>query len=288
MSQRGLFVGLVTLDLVYLVETLPRPNQKVVALDSTIAAGGPAANAAVTFQHLGNQALLLSALGSHPLSHLIGADLQQWGVTIADLATEQSAPPSTSSILVTRATGDRAVVSLNATRIQAASERIPPDILQNTAIVLLDGHQMQVAQSIAQSAKAQQIAVVIDGGSWKPGFERVLPWVDYAVCSANFYPPGCDSAADVFAYLSNFGISDIAITQGHQPIQYRSGGKSGEVPVLQITPVDTLGAGDVFHGAFCHAILNMGFCEALAAAAIVAAQSCQFFGTRSWMTSSLG
>jgi sugar/nucleoside kinase (ribokinase family) len=58
MARKGLFIGMVTLDLVYLSSKLPGNNQKVVASDYTVAAGGPATNAAVTFSYLGNQATI--------------------------------------------------------------------------------------------------------------------------------------------------------------------------------------------------------------------------------------
>ncbi|MCV3216935.1 PfkB family carbohydrate kinase, partial [Plectonema radiosum NIES-515] len=53
----------------------------------------------------------------------------------------------------------------------------------------------------------------------------------------------------------------------------------------KIEPKDTLGAGDIFHGAFCNYILRESFPDALAQAANIAAYSCQFFGTRRWMNS---
>ncbi|TAG00060.1 MAG: sugar kinase, partial [Oscillatoriales cyanobacterium] len=56
--KTGLFLGLATLDLIYLASKPPGENQKVVAVDSTIAAGGPATNAAVAFSGLGNAAVL--------------------------------------------------------------------------------------------------------------------------------------------------------------------------------------------------------------------------------------
>jgi len=48
-------------------------------------------------------------------------------------------------------------------------------------------------------------------------------------------------------------------------------------------PVDTLGAGDIFHGAFCHFILQESWEDALGKAAEVASHSCRYFGTREWM-----
>jgi len=281
MTKQGLFVGLVTLDLVYLVTALPQSNQKIVALEDSMTAGGPAANAAVTFSHLGNSATLLSSVGQHPSRQLVLADLH--GVAIADLTPNRTQSLPISSILVTQATGERAIVSRNAVQAQAPTTAIPVDILQETEIVLIDGHQMAVGQAIAKQAKAQQIPVVVDGGSWKAGFEEVLPYVDYAICSANFLPPQCSTLADVFDYLISLKIPHIAITNGSQPIQYFYQGSEGQIPVPKIQPVDTLGAGDIFHGAFCHFILRTNFLEALALAADVAGRSCQFFGTRQWM-----
>jgi sugar/nucleoside kinase (ribokinase family) len=280
MSQ-GLFIGLITIDLIYLVQDLPQPNQKIIALDDAVTAGGPATNAAMTFTYLGNAATLLGSLGQHPSRQLALADLQP--LTIADLTPTRTQPLPLSSILVTQSTGDRAVVSRNAVQFQAPVTAIPADILQKIDIVLIDGHQMAVGGAIAQSAQSQQIPVVIDGGSWKPEFEEVLTHTDYAICSANFRPPQCFTTAQVFDYLCALNIPHIAITQGAQPIRYFHQGKFGEMPVPQIQPVDTLGAGDIFHGAFCHFILRTDFETALVQAAAIAAQACQSFGTRQWM-----
>lgn len=284
-TNHGLFVGLVTLDLVYLADTAPSSNQKIVASDYIVAAGGPATNAAVTFNCLGNEAELLGVVGVHPLTHLVRADLANCGVAITDLDPSQSQPPPVSSIIVTQATGERAVVSINAVKNQVGAEHIPADIFQGVDVVLIDGHQMAVGQAIAPAAKTYDIPVVIDGGSWKPGLERVLPFVDYAICSANFYPPNCDHQEQVFAYLEAANIPHIAITNGAKPIQVLSAGHTNCIDVPEIQAVDTLGAGDIFHGAFCHYILRENFTTALASAAEVAAYSCQHFGTRYWMQS---
>jgi len=288
MGQQGLFVGLVTVDLVYLTEAgPPRPNQKLVATDTTISTGGPATNAAVTFSHLGGAAQLLGVVGAHPIRHWIQAELDQYQVKLVDLDPDRTQPPPISSIMVTQGTGERAIVSLNALKAQASPEQIPADLLQGVKIVLVDGHQMAVSAAIASQAKAAGIPVVLDGGSWKPGLETVLPFVDYALCSQDFYPPGCQTTAEVLDYLVELGIPHLAITQGERPIQYLNAGQLGAVQVPQVPVVDTAGAGDIFHGAFCHGILTQPFEKALTAAAQVASFSCQFLGTRSWLTDEL-
>lgn len=275
MAKHGLFVGLVTLDLIYLADAPPGTNQKIVAQDTTIAAGGPATNAAIAFQQLGNSATLIGAIGSHPICHLIQSDLQACGVQTVDLAPTRTDSPPVSSIVVTKSTGDRSVVSINAVRSQIDSDGISPDILDNVDVVLIDGHQMAIGAKLAEEAQARNIPVVIDAGSWKPGFETVLPWVDYAICSANFQPPNDQS---VFEYLRSFNIPHVAITHGKNAIEL----PKTQINVPQVPVVDTLGAGDIFHGAFCHYILMCDFPTALSKAAQIAAHSCQFFGTREW------
>lgn len=282
MGYFGLFVGMTTLDFIYLSERYPQENQKVVAQDYLSVAGGPATNAAVAFSYFGNRGKLLSVFGQNPLNKLIRADLEDYPIEIVDLMPERTVSPPVSSIIVIAATGERSVISINAQKFQANDSQIPKNILEGIDIVLIDGHQLPVSLVIAKAAKERQIPVVIDGGSWKQGLEKVLPFIDYAVCSANFYPPRCRNCEDVFDYLQAMDISQIAITGGEQPIQYFEGGKINIIPVPSIKAVDTLGAGDIFHGAFCHYILQENFSTALTQAAQIASKSCQTFGTRDW------
>ena len=286
MGYKGLFIGLTTLDCIYLSDRHIEPNEKIVALDYLTAAGGPATNAAVafsSFSRFGNQGKLLTVLGKHPLNQLIRSDLKDYPLEIVDLIPQQSISPPVSSIIVMVNTGERSVISVNAVKTQAKPLNVSRDILEEIDIVLIDGHQIDVSLALIKIANRYQIPVVMDGGSWKPGLEKVLPYVDYAICSANFYPPGCGTIESVFNFLQNQKIEHIAITQGQQPILYLKQ-EIATIPVPKIEAVDTLGAGDIFHGAFCHHILKEDFATALNSAALIASKSCQYFGTRKWLT----
>jgi len=277
-----------TLDCIYQAEHPPAANEKVVALKSLMVAGGPATNAAVAFAQLGreNQAVLSSVLGEHPLSTLLREDLQWQGVTLADLDAGQLAPPPVSSIVVSAESGDRAVISRNAEDMQIAVDQVSETLLDGVDIVLIDGHQMAVSAQVAEWAQARQIPVVVDAGSWKPNFETVLTVADVVVASANFYPPGCTGSTEVFEYLQSQNVKKIAITQGAEPILYfdaeANDEKNGSIEVPQVRAVDTLGAGDIFHGAFCHFFLTHTFEEALMKASRTASFACQHWGTRDW------
>jgi sugar/nucleoside kinase (ribokinase family) len=96
-------------------------------------------------------------------------------------------------------------------------------------------------------------------------------------------PPKCSTGDDVNNYLKNAGVKSIAITKGAAPIRFASGLIEGTMQVPQVQVVDTTGAGDVFHGAFCYfAASGSGFVEALAESAKVAAESCRYRGTTEW------
>ncbi|MGK7931738.1 MAG: sugar kinase [Microcystaceae cyanobacterium] len=281
--MKGLFVGLATLDCIYLVEQFPSQNQKIVALDHCISAGGPAANAAITFQAWGNQGQWLGNLGNHPISQLIKADLQKYNLRIQDLSPDSLFSPPVSSITVTKGSGDRSVISLNATKIQASPEQLPTHLLSDIDIILIDGHQMAISAVIAQEAQQQDIPVIIDGGSWKRGFDTVLPYADYVIASSNFYPPDCHSQEDVLIYLKQFDLKAAAITNGGNAIVFEEKDRKKYLDINSRKVIDTLGAGDIFHGAFCHYILENDVVFSLKKASEVASLSCQFFGTREWL-----
>ena len=284
MPYQGLFIGATTLDLIYKSDRPLPKNQKVVAKDYLTAAGGPATNAAVAFSYFNNRSKLLSVIGQHPLAELIKSDLNNCSVEIVDLAAERTESPPISSIVITANTGERAVIATPTTKYKD-DRAISEASLNSIDIILIDGHQIEASLTLAKMATERDIPVVMDGGSWKQGLDLIIPLVDYAICSANFYPPSCHHYSDVFNFLQDKGVPNIAVTNGERPIQYLDRGEISTLSVSQVDTVDTLGAGDIFHGAFCHHILSSDFPTALSLAAKTASKSCQFFGTRNWLQS---
>jgi len=280
---RAVLIGLSTIDVVYHIDAFPRNNEKILARDQSVSVGGPAANAAIAFAHLGGKPTVVSAIGRHALANMVRDELQQHGVQFVDLNPRFEGVPVISSVSVDKS-GNRNVISANATRIQTPAAQVDPVLLQQAAIVLVDGHYMQACQTWAAAAEARGIPVVLDGGSWKEGSEELLQSTHTAICSADFLPPGCASKDDVFQFLKECGVANIAITDGAAPVEFVSGQSSGTLRVPQVEVVDTMGAGDIFHGAYCYfAATRRGFVESLAEAATIAAESCRYPGTREWM-----
>jgi sugar/nucleoside kinase (ribokinase family) len=284
---RGCFLGLCTIDVIYNVAELPARNSKNVALRQLVLAGGPATNAAATFAYLGGHARLLTVLGTNPVAELIRQDLEALGVQIVDLEPTFNEPPTISSILVTEKNGERVVVSANATRLPVPA-CFDTDLLNDSSILLVDGHFPAASQELARHAKMRGTTVVLDSGSWKPGMEELLRHIDIAICSQDFIPSAGQSEISLVSYMFQLGIKKIAFTAGEDPIRYYLSDDKGSIPVPQAAAADTLGAGDVFHGAFCYRHVGhpLDFIGNLRFAAAIAAKSCQHFGTRAWMKDS--
>lgn len=283
MHPTGIFVGLSTIDIIYSVSEHPLPNRKVAAESQRIYVGGPATNAAITFAFLGGTTTLATPVGRHPLAAVIQEECNRYGVDLIDLASESQDAPPISSICVA-AEGQRSVVSAN-----TAGRTIPPAIvdrerLSGATTLMLDGHAIQACQAWAEAARSSGVPVVLDGGSWKTGTDVLIRSVDVAICSADFWPPGCTNEDDVISLLLASGVQQVAISRGAAPIRWASASGSGLIEVPKLDPVDTTGAGDILHGAFCfYHSAGCEFVEALRRASIIASESCRHQGTREWM-----
>ena len=281
--RKGIFLGLLTADIVYYVPHHPCNNQKLKAERQQSFAGGPATNAAVTFAAFANHATLITGIGRHLLARVAKKDLAEHLVQLIDGTDQPKRPPILSAIMVDLSNGERSIVSANTDFRKLRQDAISESLLADADILMLDGYYLPQAIQMAQWARLRHIPVVLDGGSWKEGLEALLPFVDYAVCSNVFAPPECIDPASVIAYLHDVGIEHIAITRDAEPIIAHYQGETTEVPVMPIKAVDTLGAGDILHGAFCHYILDNTFLASLERAAEVATMSCTSLGTRAWI-----
>lgn len=283
----GVFAGLSTVDIAYRVDSYPAEDTKTQALDQFIGAGGPATNAAVAFAALGGAPTLVTAVGTDRLGDLIRADLAAHGVRIVDLRAGGDHQPPVSSIVVAESAATRTIVSLDGARIAVEYDPALADLLTGVHVLLVDGHYPAPAAGLCAQARALGIPTVLDAGRFKDSHIPLLPYIRSAICSAGFAPPGItpgDTGA-VLTYLRAAGVENIAITNGGEPITGLAGDREFRIDIPETAAVDTLGAGDILHGAFgYYTSTGHGFVRALTLAAEVASFSCRFFGTREWCT----
>ncbi|MCU1697519.1 MAG: kinase [Mycobacterium sp.] len=282
----GVFVGLATLDVIHHIAKAPAVNQKITSTAQFVAAGGPAANAAVTFAALGGDAILLTALGDDPVADLIRADLAAYGVSVLDAAAGTTRAVPVSAVSVVESTGDRSVVSLDAVNSDAPPPGDLGDIVADADVVLVDGHHPLIARAAVRQAAARGIRLVVDAGRWKPVMDDIIPYATDVVCSNDFRMPGVGDPGSTAAALVRSGVRTVVSTHGGDPVEWWSDGESGSVPVEPVVVVDTLGAGDAFHGAYSYFAtrLESGVAERIDRSARVAALRCSVVGPRAWLS----
>ncbi len=281
--MKGLFFGLLTIDLHFYTDHYPEENSKIKAKKFDSYIGGPATNAAITFNHLGGNTELITAIGKNNFNSMVYEDIGQYEIEVKDLLAGEKADPVFASIITSEATGERTIFSYHPpkfsmkTSIEQASE---------LDIALFDGFYIEAAIEQAKLCRKHGITTVLDGGSWKKQTDDLLQYIDIAICSEDFLPPGVIHQTDVTEYLMKKGVKNAAITRGNQAIIVNEGQVNLIVEVPKTNVIDTLGAGDIFHGAFCHFYLkDQNFINSLEKAAQVASYSCQFQGPTAWMDS---
>lgn len=151
-------------------------------------------------------------------------------------------------------------------------------------VVLVDGHHPGLALAASAWAAGSGVPLLVDLGRPKPVFDDVVPRADVVVASAHH-------AGQVDALLAQ-GPAAVAVTAGAGPIVWGTAdGHRGEVVVAPVDALDTLGAGDVFHGAVAFAIARDGlaavvadFPAVLVWASRVAAVRITTVGPHAWRT----
>ena len=276
--MKGLFIGLTSIDLIYALPGFPEENTKNKCEGPMIDIGGPATNAAFTFAALGGTATLVSLIGRNSFSAFMNEKLEQYGIRHLDLDATFRGDPELASIIVNGTNGSRTIVS---SKPKTATVFRPPAVnLGEFDIICLDGFYGEYATKLLRGHRGGS-PVVFDGGSYKPYTEDLIEYLTYPIFSEKFAMPDGRSLHET---MTAKGILNYAITKGEQPIEVYEKERNYRLPVEELHVKDTLGAGDIFHGAFCWYILQerADFRTALKKAGKIAGLSCQFSGTREW------
>lgn len=289
-SSRVLFLGRATLDALYRLDGLPAEDAKVYARQFHAAPGGPALNAALTNALLGGESMLVSAVGGGMWAAQLREEFDRQRIALLDLAAGTSYEAPLCTVLIHAANGSRTIVNPPLSTVYlpplAATwqEALPVDWTPLPKVALTDGFHLEQTLPLLKSCHGAGVSLCLDGGSWKPSTAELAPLLSVAICGERFAIPGQESDPEsIFAWLASQGVPCIAQTRGPKPILCWERGRRFEIEVASIEAADTLGAGDVLHGAFVH-FFAMGeeFETALRRAAEVATASCLSMGITGW------
>jgi len=281
---RILCTGIIVLDEVFRVEEFPQPDGKVQATGFFTVNGGCAANAAVAIARLGGRAALAGPLGGPP-----GED-DNGDRVLAALAREHvdctfcqrvSGLPTALSAIFMNTRGDRTIVTYRDQRIAATMPRDADAIAAAADLVMADNRYPAFVTPICAAARRRDIPVVIDGDRPTAEDDPLFKLATHLIFSSECLraTTGADDLADGLARMARRTGAFLAVSNGPDDILFIADGKLCRLPVFAIDAVDTLGAGDAFHGGFALALAEgKGEVEAMRFGAAVAGIKCSRIG----------
>jgi len=279
-SPKGLFVGSSSFDFISLLDSSFNLTAKQRAKKQAFQVGGLSANAAISFAVLGGKTSFFTCLGNSDASSLCKNELENYNIAFQDVAPD-SYELATSSIIL----NDKERCIISSPKPDKEIEFKPYKNPNLFDILLIDGFHPHAYMPAIETAKDIGVPCVWDADKWRSdSYHDLVKNVDIVIASAEFMPPDCTNQQDVINYFKDKKIKLFAITNGEKPIKVFENNEEYQIQIEEIQALDTLAAGDVFHGAFCYYYAQrLGFRMALEKAAKVASFSCQYFG-REWIS----
>jgi sulfofructose kinase len=187
-------------------------------------------------------------------------------------------------IIVDQATGERTVFWDRDARLTVEPKELKPTAITSARLLHLDGCDVDAAFSAARLARRARIPVVADFDTVYKNVEKLFPYIDYLIASTQFLP-AVTGHADPFRVLENmarvYQVRMPGMTLGRDGALVYHEGKFLYSPGFVVETVDTTGAGDVFHGAFCYSLLaGWSMDRALDFSNAMAALNCTVLGAR--------
>jgi sugar/nucleoside kinase (ribokinase family) len=274
-------MGIVPLDLLYTVERLPRPGEKVNSVDGSIQGGGPVPNTLTGLARLGMRTALVAVVGDDLPGRQVHAELTAEGIDCTRMIVKKRGRSAVAIGMVEGGSGRRTIaldrhIFINPNDLRTAH-------LPHPRLVHLDGRDLEACLKLARWARRRGIPVSFDIGSVRNDVSALMPLVDHLVVADAFAFPftGARSARAAAARLAAQGPSAVVVTEGTRGATGLEGGRWSHRPAYRVESTDTTGAGDAFHAGYLYGLLTgAGMEQRLRLGAAVAALSCTRLGAR--------
>jgi sugar/nucleoside kinase (ribokinase family) len=282
-------VGLNATDTLLLVPHFPAYAGKAPFVREVLSPGGQVASAMAVCSRLGLRAKYVGTVGDDEAGRVQMESLKAANLDLEDVEIRANCPNQRAYIVIDQSTGERTILWRRDDCLRIDPERITPATIAGSRLLHVDGHDTPAVAKAARLARERAIPVSVDVDTIYPGFGEVLALTDYLVASTEF-PEKWTGERDPFRALekiqNEYGMRVAAMTLGSEGALARAGGKFLYSPGFVVQCEDTTGAGDVFHGAFCYAVLaGMPLQEALEFSNAMAALNCTRLGARGGIAS---
>src|SRR5258706_12001 len=248
-------VGLNATDTIIRLRQFPAFNSKVEFRSSEVLPGGQVASAMVASSTWGLKARYAGKVGDDAFASLQRAEMEDAGVE-AHWIVAPDCQSQSSFILVDERSGKRTVLWKRDRSLELFPSEIRREWVVRSKFLHVDGHDCSGAAAAARWAREASIPVSADLDNLYSGVEALLENVDYLISSREF-PARLTGELDLLLslpmLLNRFRCRLVGATLGEDGVLAWDGGRFHYSPAFAIAPVDTTGAGDIFHAGFAYA-----------------------------------
>jgi sulfofructose kinase len=282
--KRVLCVGIATLDQVFRVQAMPTRAEKYRAQDLVVTGGGTAANGAVAIARLGGAVSLYAVLGDDPVGDAILAGLEREKVDCSAVRRLPGLRSPLSAIMVDEA-GERMIVSYADPHIPGPPSWLPARLPEGVDAVLGDTRWQTGSAHFFRLARAAGVPAVLDADRAPQEVPELLALATHVAFSMQGLGD-LTGIGEPRAALAAFGAGNawLGVTDGAAGVYHWAKGAIAHDPAFAVEALDTLGAGDTWHGGFALGLAE-GMTEptAIRFASAAAALKCTRFGGREGM-----
>ena len=280
---RILCIGMPVRDLIFRIQELPARGFKVNASHFDEISGGNALNAAIGIVRLGGRASICGPMGDarETSSSYIFDKLKHEGIETRHIVHMPGLVTPISNIMIDPS-GERTAVTFRDPELWKVRLPSTDKLLEDCAAILTESRCAEFCTDVCTEARQRGIPVIVDVDRTMSLREGLLTASSHLVFSSEALQSTAGIAEDGEALekIAKLTSSFLAGTRGAQGTLWLDQQQHlQQTPAFRVHTVDTLGAGDVFHGAFALAITEkQELRQALRFASAAAALKCTRFG----------
>jgi sulfofructose kinase len=283
MASRILCIGIPVRDLTFRVPGVPSRGSKVNASRFDEICGGNALNAAIAIVRLGGRASICGPMGDagEIPSRYIFDKLAEEGIETKHLLHMPGLVTPLSGIMIDPS-GERTIVTFRDPQLWKVQLPNADTLLADCDAILAESRCAGFCTDLCAEARRRGIPVIVDVDRAMSLREGLLTASSHLVFSSEPLQEtaGIVDDGEALKKISTLTSSFLAGTRGPLgTIWLDEQQRLQQTPAFPVHTVDTLGAGDVFHGAFTLAITeSQDIPTALRFASAAAALKCTRFG----------
>lgn len=259
MFMKFVCVGHSTFDTTLPLDSYPTENIKY-RIDKHIeCGGGPASNGAYLLAKWGMDTSICSAIGDDYYADRIEEDFKKIGCDTTYLERISNHYTTSSYIMANMSNGSRTIISSK----DSAIRKLSKSLAIKADVILVDGEHPESAYEILENNK--EAISIIDAGRVNEDTKKLGKMVKYLVCSKDFAEEfsslkisadNKEGLIECHKKLSEYFNNTVIITLEDKGSFTFIDGNYEVIPSIKVKPVDSTGAGDIFHGAFTYFISN--------------------------------